>query len=71
VEIIDVDGRARLHGDGAGDYRVKLVYVITMAIGWGYIGQRFHWPQSVAFVAAVMARTFAFDLGRVIEDDRR
>jgi hypothetical protein len=50
---------------------VKLLYVLILSFGWGYLGQKFKWPFSAVLVAAVMTITFACLIGRVVEDDRR
>jgi hypothetical protein len=50
---------------------VKLLYVIVLSFGWGYLGDKFNWPLSVKIVAFVMTITFAFLVSRVVEDDRK
>ena len=50
---------------------VKLLYMLTLSFGWGYLGEEFNWPVSARLVAFVMTLVFAFYVSRVIEDDRR
>lgn len=49
---------------------MKGLYIIILAFGWGYLGDKFHWPVFVKLVAFLMTVTFAFLVSRVIEDDR-
>ena len=50
---------------------MKGLYLVILAFGWGYLGDKFHWSVSAKLVAFVMTITFAFYISRVIEDDRR
>jgi hypothetical protein len=50
---------------------VKGLYIIILAFGWDYLGDKFHWSVYVKLVAFVMTITLAFLISRVIEDDRK
>lgn len=49
---------------------MKWLYIIILAFGCGYPGDKLHWSVSVKLVAFVMTITFAFLVSRVVEDDR-
>jgi len=50
---------------------VTFLYILILSFGWGYLGDKFHWPFSAVLIAVVMTITFACLVSRVIEDDRR
>jgi hypothetical protein len=50
---------------------VKGLYIVILAFGWSYLGDKFHWSVSAKLVAFAMTITFAFLVSRVVEDDRR
>jgi hypothetical protein len=50
---------------------VIFLYMIVLSFGWGYLGDKYHWPMSVRIVAFFMTVTFAILVARLVEGDRR
>jgi hypothetical protein len=50
---------------------MKYVYMAMIGTCLGYIANHFHWPYTVTVAAALLVKTPAFLVARLVDEDHR